>query len=139
MTVSSQIIEVIEALCEKFGIVIDWTSEKVMPYLEQLAGRIIQYEICSSIFWIVFWWALVLLIGVISIPICKKSVEHKWNTDMYTVCCFGIVALIALAVSTAIAIIVTGVQVYDIVEATYLPEKTIIDFIQRTLNNSTVK
>lgn len=33
MTVSDQIINVLDALCEKFGLVIDWTSENVVPYL----------------------------------------------------------------------------------------------------------
>ena len=34
---SEQIIEVLNALCEKFGIAIDWTAENVMPYLTDLA------------------------------------------------------------------------------------------------------
>ena len=33
MKVSNQIIEVLEYLCQKFGIVIDWTSESILPYL----------------------------------------------------------------------------------------------------------
>ena len=49
MTVSEQIIQVIDALCEKFGIVVDWTSESVIPYLEILCTKLIKYEICTSI------------------------------------------------------------------------------------------
>ena len=30
MTVSEQIIQVLDALCEKFGLVIDWTSENAI-------------------------------------------------------------------------------------------------------------
>ena len=53
MSFSSQFIEVLDALCEKFGIVIDWTSQNVMPYLTDLATRLISYEIWTSAAWIV--------------------------------------------------------------------------------------
>lgn len=36
MTVSEQIISVLDALCEKFGIAINWTEENVIPYVEIL-------------------------------------------------------------------------------------------------------
>ena len=45
MSFSSQFIEVLDALCEKFGIAIDWTSKNVMPYVTDLDARIITYEI----------------------------------------------------------------------------------------------
>ena len=48
MSFSSQFIEVLDALCAKFGIVIDWTSQNVMPYLTDLATRLISYEIWTS-------------------------------------------------------------------------------------------
>ena len=51
MTVSEQIIQVIDALCEKFGIVVDWTNENVFPYLETLCEKLIAYEIATSIVW----------------------------------------------------------------------------------------
>ena len=53
MSFSSQFIEVLDALCAKFGIVIDWTSQNVVPYLTGLAARIITYEIWTSAAWIV--------------------------------------------------------------------------------------
>ena len=33
---SDEVIKVIDALAERFGIVIDWSSENVIPYLQQL-------------------------------------------------------------------------------------------------------
>ena len=53
MTVSAQIIEVLDALCAKMGIVIDWTSENVIPYVTELAGKYITFEIATSIAWLV--------------------------------------------------------------------------------------
>lgn len=33
MEVSKQIIEVLDNLCEKFGVVIDWNAKNVLPYV----------------------------------------------------------------------------------------------------------
>lgn len=49
MTVSNQIIAVLDAICEKFGIVIDWTASNIMPYLQDLCKRIVTYEIATSV------------------------------------------------------------------------------------------
>jgi len=51
MNFSQEIITVLDYLCKKFGIVIDWTSDSIMPYLEDLSVRYIRYEIMSSIAW----------------------------------------------------------------------------------------
>lgn len=34
-----EIIKVLDALAEKFGLAIDWTSNNVIPYLETLCGK----------------------------------------------------------------------------------------------------
>ena len=52
MTVSSQIIEVLDSLCEKAGIAIDWTAENVLPYIQELAGKFVSFEAATSIAWI---------------------------------------------------------------------------------------
>lgn len=42
---STEIIKILDAICDKFGIAIDWTSQNAMPYLEQVGEHIIQYEL----------------------------------------------------------------------------------------------
>lgn len=49
---SNEIIKVLDAICDKFGLAIDWTSQNVMPYVEQLCEHIVQYELSSSILYI---------------------------------------------------------------------------------------
>ena len=51
MTVSGEIIKVLDDLCRRFGIAVDWTSENVLPYLQDLCSRYIQYEVFTSIAW----------------------------------------------------------------------------------------
>ena len=37
--VSNQIIEVLNEICNKFGLAIDWTSKNVQPYWDMIRGR----------------------------------------------------------------------------------------------------
>ena len=50
---AEEIIKVIDALCDKFGIAADWTAENLLPYAQQLCHRIVVYKMTTSIVWIV--------------------------------------------------------------------------------------
>ena len=63
---SEQIIQVLDYLCEKFGVAIDWTSQNLKPQIETLGKHIINYNIANSIF--------LLVIGLI-LTVC-----YLWRT-----------------------------------------------------------
>ena len=46
---SEEVIKILDALTEKFGLAIDWTSANVLPYLQQLCGKYVTYEIATSV------------------------------------------------------------------------------------------
>ena len=54
MNASEQIIAVLDKLGEQMGIAIDWTGANVLPYIQDLIGRIAQIQITNSIIGIVF-------------------------------------------------------------------------------------
>ena len=119
MSFSSQFIEVLDALCEKFGIAIDWTSKNVMPYLTDLAARIITYEIWTSAAWIVIMAIVFLIAWKMTKNLCKEDrFEDEWITGW------------AIRIITGIIFFtVIGFEVFDIIEAVALPEKTLYVFI----------
>lgn len=45
---SEQIIQVLDEIAARFGIAIDWTQTNVVPYLQELMGRYVQYRIIES-------------------------------------------------------------------------------------------
>lgn len=136
MTVSEQIIQVIDALCEKFGIVVDWTGENVIPYLTILCKKLITYEIATSIVWIVIF--LVFSIGSIVAtkklyPTFKRGLEQNKRT--YD-CGWEIgttFALIGLVIINVVAIIVIGTQIMDIVKCATFPEMYIFEYINNLI------
>jgi hypothetical protein len=128
MTVSDQIIQVLDALCEKFGLMIDWTSENVIPYISTLMGKLIQWEIWSSVAWIAMAVvALISLIVLISRPSVQEAIGDGCFDGM-----FAITGLILFGVACIVGIIT---QTMDIIKCVTFPEMHIFEYIQRVINS----
>lgn len=119
MQISDEVIKILEYLCDKIGVTIDWTSNNVLPYIEQLCTKFVKWEIGTSIGWIV-----IMLISVIIGLIFAKVVDMDGFESLIF---WGIVV---------IAAVVIGVQAFDIIECYIFPEKAIYDYIQMYLSNS---
>jgi xanthosine utilization system XapX-like protein len=138
MTVSEQIIQVIDALCAKFGLAIDWTSENVIPYLTTLCGKLVLYEIWTSVFWIVFMTALTISSIIATkkfAPIFKNGVEEdreNYDCGWQIGTVLAIIGLIALYIAT---ICVIGTQITDIIKCTTFPEMYIFEYVQSIINS----
>lgn len=133
MSVSDQIIAVINDLCAKFGIAIDWTAENVMPYIEDLCARYIQFEIQTSIAWIICCASVTLVAGLIwaisGIVQAKSRCNDISEGIMY-------ISMIVFWIGLCITVIVGMCQAYDIIEAMTIPEKTIIDYINSLITSA---
>lgn len=122
MTISDQIIAVLNDLCTKFGVAIDWSSENAIPYLQTLCEKYINYEIATSIVYIVM-----ACVGIaITIFIGKKIDFDKYGE----LCLLSILAAIILGAASIIAIIV---NTFDIIECLTIPEKTIFEYVKTLL------
>ena len=126
MTVSSEIIEVLDYLGEKFGIAIDWTSNNVLPYLQTLADKFIKWEISTSIVWIII--AVFVMMAMIVLMNLKGVREINEETD-------GMLWIPIIALILASFMIIC-VQIFDIVECNIFPEKVLYDFIKTMLNQN---
>lgn len=118
---SDEIIKLLDDLGRRFGIAIDWSSENVMPYLKDLMSRYINYEVMTSIAWIVI--GVILLIGgiIFAIVFVKNDCE-----------CAPFISL-GVAICGAVMI---GVQVFDIITCYTIPEKVIIEYINSLLSSN---
>lgn len=119
MQISDEIIKILEYLCSKIGITIDWTNNNVLPYIEQLCEKFIQWEIGTSIGWII----IMILATIIAFIFSKVA-----NLDGFEEFCFWCIVIIAFFVISC--------QAFDIIECHTFPEKAIYDYIQSYLGNS---
>lgn len=136
MDFSQEIIDVLNYLGKKLGIAIDWTSENVIPYIKELCGRYIQYEVFTSIAWMIAIPAITLVIGIIVAILHKKAKKVDWDFNYKVSPALAVIFWILFAIMFAASIAVICTQVFDIIECYTLPEKVIFEYL-KTLVNST--
>ena len=116
---SDELIKTFDYLLSQFGIAVDWTSENVLPYLQTLAEKLVQFEINISIMGLVVG-VVVLTVGV---WIFVKDIKD-WDSGVF--------------ILGAILIIVAGIvcccQVYDIIKCVSFPELYVFEYIKHALN-----
>ena len=128
---SEEIIKVLDELSKKFGIAIDWTSENVMPYIEELCKKFINYEIVTSIFWIGFFAILFVIALVVGVKATKKANESNWNEESwYWLAIIGIAVSIVSGAAVCLALPEQGI---DIVTCITFPEKAIFEYVTTLL------
>jgi hypothetical protein len=132
MTVSEQIIQVLDALCEKFGIVINWTSENVIPYVETLCKKLITYEITMSVSSMIF--SLILIIGSIIAakmlyPVFKKGLEKEDDTYGVGWSSGSLFAIVGLVIVNLSCICSFTDDIADIIKCVTFPEMYIFEYI----------
>lgn len=114
MQLSNEIIQILEYLGSKIGVTLDWTSENVVPYAEQLVQNFVKWEFSTSLAWII-----IALCASIAMFIFAKVVK---NLDGFQWVLFVFVAVVSF--------IIISCQIFDMIECQVFPEKAIYDYIQ---------
>ncbi|OSA89104.1 UNVERIFIED_ORG: hypothetical protein B2H93_16745 [Clostridium botulinum] len=122
MQFSEQIIQIIDKLCEKFGIALDWSSTNVLPYIQELSNRLIKYEVFTSLIWIILSVLIITCSGLF-LRNTAKNCEGDYYEALFI---FSIILFIFCSIF-GIGIILN--QSFDIVQALTIPEKTIIEYL----------
>ena len=117
MQISDEVIKILEYLGEKIGVTIDWTSNNVFPYIEQLCEKFVNWEVNTSFAWMAIMGVSTIIALILAILVDLDGCE--W---------FVFYMILILA------IVVCSVQTFDIIECKTFPEKAIYDYIQTHVN-----
>lgn len=133
MTISKQIIEVLDHIGNKFGIAIDWSSENILPMVQTLCEKYIRWEISTSIMWIAFALFFIALC-LLSIKIYDKLADpkDKWDFD------YNFFSFIFVASEIIIGVICIGIiciQICDIIGCCTFPELQIFNYVSTLIEN----
>ena len=126
MVVSEQIIQVLNVLCAKFGLVIDWTSENVIPYVGTLFEKLVKYEIWTSVAWIIFAAVATIPIVLAFIKACKSGV---FEDDFFS----PLLVIFFVGVSAGLVAVVMC-QVHDIIKCLTFPEMFVFEYVQKLIS-----
>ena len=127
MEMATQIIEVIDALCQKFGIAIDWTSDTILPYVEDLVKNAVRYELYTSILYSVVF-AIAMYIFILLSRSIWRWFEKDEPADDESSGLAGTFLVIFLICSIMCFVLLLS-QLVDIITCFTFPEKVVYDII----------
>ena len=137
-----EVIKVLKHLGDQFGVAIDWSSANIMPYLNDLMGRIVKYGIyinIYNIFYKIFCIALFVGITVVLYKLANRALIKQKNSEDNLAEALSI-AYVVSCVATVVVIVVGMVgisnSITDIIELNTVPEKYVIEMIQDKINES---
>lgn len=119
---SDEIIKVLDNIGEKVGITIDWTSQNILPYLQDLMHRFISLQNAKAIIWIVLMFILIILaiiFMIIGIKLAKEDVDDElFQTSIV----LGIFAIIVFCIPLIL-------NIFGLMQNIYTPELTLLEYI----------
>ncbi len=144
MTASKQIIEILDAIGDKLGVAIDWTSENVWPYLKDLMEKYVRYVVVNKIFLIMISFLVFVVIGVFVTKCTKqyqKALSSKqsnffWSYDSTYVdpTLPTILSIIFLAVLGMTFMLAFVMSVACLIKCFTIPELIVFDYIKDLLS-----
>lgn len=132
ISVSGQIIQVLEALCDKFGLAVDWSSQNIAPYLQDLVNKAVQYKLWTNILYLGVTFLITVVCWIIVWRLSKKTgfdIGYAFEDGRGAETFVGILG--AAGIISAIAfVILCFVAGHDIIACITFPEKVVIDMLQ---------
>ena len=124
---SEEIIKALDELGKRFGIVIDWSNQNIIPYLQELLKRFICYRNITACVWIILSIAMTISgVGMIrALNEWRKSDDYgDYDDDM----------LAALGYIFSVFIIALGIgliigNMFGIIKNVCMPEMVVYEYI----------
>lgn len=128
---SEEIIKVLDDLGDRFGIAIDWTSENVLPYLQNLMDRFITYNVAMDILYIAVY-AVIILGAIIGIPKISRYAKKKMEENPISDWDCGVVVLnVFWVIASILSTIFLLDSISDIIRCVTIPEVVIFNYLQQ--------
>lgn len=121
-------ISVIDALCDKFGIMIDWTSQNAVPYLQHLMDSAVKMKITQDIC-IVITLVLASVFFLCLGKKIRKNENFNWEENAGPLEFSYLGAMILYVVCALAAFVFVIYTIYDVSACVTFPEKVFMDMV----------
>lgn len=131
---SEEVIKILDDLSQRFGIAIDWSSQNILPYLQDLMTRLIQYKNVQAIMWIIISIIMFIVTGIVLKVVLKYIGKYYDSLDSHLydedrALAKGLAWFIA-GIFIFAFILVMILNIRGLIQNIYLPEATIIEYIK---------
>ena len=133
---SQEIIKVLDNLAQKFGIAIDWTSQNILPYLQDLMSRYISLQNAYAVTWIVISTIILIISFIIMFKSINKIKKDSKQIKFYDVLDDSPSAFWGIICSSffiLIFLIVILCNIFGLFQNIFTPEITILEYL-KTIN-----
>lgn len=127
---SEEIIKILDNLGERLGIAIDWTSENILPYLQDLMSRFIGLKNVQAIIWLVISAVVILLTILViigTIKYIKKQDKTSYEYEDKIFIC-GLIDFV-IGIVAIIFLIILLFNIFGLFQNIYTPELTLLEYI----------
>lgn len=141
---SEEIIKVLDYITEKLGVAIDWTTENALPYVEEVIGKFVTYNIVQNGIGLAFGVAFI-IISLICAKWCyNKYVECASNSDndnqhwrhwgmrnqYIEPTGFGVTVITSVIIAFILGIIFTAIGSSGVIKWSIIPEMALLEEIK---------
>ena len=121
---NEEIIKILDYIGSKFGVAIDWTDKNVMPYLQELADKYINYELVTSIA-IAVVCVFVIIWSVYTLKTRYNGAYESEGLDLFfcVLACIGIIFAVPFLWNEAA----------EIIRCITFPEMQIYEYLSRLI------
>nr|DAF14859.1 MAG TPA: hypothetical protein [Caudoviricetes sp.] len=128
---SEEIIKVLDELGKKFGVVINWSNQNIIPYLQELLKRFICYRNITACICIIISIAMTIS-GVVMIRFLNKwrkseNYDSDYNIDNELLAILGYIFSICI-IATGIGLMIGNI--FGIVKNICMPEMVVYEYIK---------
>lgn len=131
---SEEIIKILDDLGKRLGVAIDWSNQNIIPYLQELMGRFIAFRNVQTIIWISIFLIVtgLSIFGLVKLIKWRKSDKYDkgFCSDDPFVFWMSIAGIVCVLLVASVVIIC---NTFGICQNIFLPEITVIDYIQAYL------
>ena len=125
-----ELCNIIDKIAEKIGVAIDWSSENVMPYIQDIMQRYRTMNIVNNIIVMTVCAIIITICVIVAVKIAKGIINSSQNTsssiwfdaDFDMVSTFSITASIIIVFSFFISGIVLCDAIWELMGWLYVPE-----------------
>lgn len=133
-----ELCDIIDKIAEKIGVAIDWSSENVMPYIQDIMQRYRTMNIVNNIIVMTVCAIIITICVIVAVKIAKGIINSSQNTsssiwfdaDLDMVSTFSITASIIIAFSFFISVIVLCVATGELMGWLYVPEVKLLEVLK---------
>ena len=127
---NKEILEALNQLTDKFGIAVDWSNQNALPYLRDLMGRLVRYEIITSVVGLIVG-ALFVLSAIWWLKFIKYARKKYEDEGVFSEWDYAATAAtFAMIIIVLLGIIIVICQINDIIQCVVLPEGIILKYIK---------